>query len=42
LGIPAIAWIENSALLAVLIVGALLGVVAVIWWHWRQRRSRAS
>ena len=42
LGIPAIAWIENSALLAVLIVGALIGVIAVIWWHWRQRRSRAQ
>jgi hypothetical protein len=42
LGIPAIAWIENSALLAVLIVGALIGVIAVIWWHWRQRHARAG
>jgi hypothetical protein len=41
LGIPAIAWIENSALLVVLIAGALLGVIAVIWWHWRQRPARA-
>jgi hypothetical protein len=39
LGIPAIAWIENSALLVVLIVGAVVGVVAVIWWHFRQRRA---
>jgi hypothetical protein len=42
LGIPAIAWIENSALLAVLIVGAVVGVGAVLWWHWRQRLSRAN
>jgi len=38
LGIPAIAWIENSALLAVLVVGAVVGIGAVLWWHWRQRR----
>jgi hypothetical protein len=42
LGIPAIAWIENSALLAVLIVGAVIGIVAVLWWYWRQRRARAG
>ncbi len=40
LGIPAIAWIENSALLAVLIVGAVIGIGAVLWWHWRQRSVR--
>jgi hypothetical protein len=38
LGIPAIAWIENSALLVVLIVGAVLGIVAVFWWRWRTFR----
>ena len=42
LGIPAIAWIENSALLVVLIVGALIGVVAVIWFYWRQPRAHTS
>jgi len=42
LGIPAIAWIENSALLAVLIVAALIGIAAVVWWHLRQRVSRAG
>lgn len=42
LGIPAIAWIENSALLVVLIVGALLAVAAVLWWHFRQRFARAN
>jgi hypothetical protein len=37
LGIPAIAWIENSALLVVLIVAAVAGVGGVLWWHWRGR-----
>jgi hypothetical protein len=40
LGIPAIAWIENSALLVVLIAAAAVGVGAVLWWHWHQGRSR--
>jgi hypothetical protein len=40
LGIPAIAWIENSALLVVLIVGVVVGIGAVFWWHWRERRPR--
>ena len=39
LGIPAIAWIENSALLVVLIAVAVGGVGAVLWWHWHQGRS---
>jgi Flp pilus assembly protein TadB len=39
LGVPAIAWIENSALLVVLIVAAAAGIAAVLWWHWRQRRA---
>jgi hypothetical protein len=39
LGIPAIAWIENSALLLVLVVGAGLGIVGVFWWHWRRSRT---
>ena len=38
LGIPAIAWIENSALLVVLIAAAVGGVGAVFWWRWRQGR----
>jgi hypothetical protein len=38
LGIPAIAWIENSALLVVLITAAVVGLGAVLWWHWRQGR----
>jgi hypothetical protein len=42
LGIPAIAWIENSALIVVLIVAGVLGVTAVFWWHWREWRGRAE
>ena len=38
LGIPAIAWIENSALLVVLIAVAVVSVGAVLWWHWHQGR----
>ena len=40
LGIPAIAWIENSALFVVLIAAAVVGVGAVLWRHWHQGRSR--
>jgi len=42
LGIPAIAWVENSALLVVLIVAAVAGIAAVLWWHWRQHYARAN
>jgi hypothetical protein len=39
LGIPAIAWIENSALLLVLVVGAVLGIGVVFWWQFHERRA---
>ena len=39
LGIPAIAWIENSALIVVLIAASVLGIAAVFWWHWRGRHA---
>lgn len=42
LGIPAIAWVENSALLGVLIVGVVLGIGVVLWWHFGGRRERAA
>ena len=38
LGIPAIAWIQDSALIAALVGTGLVAIVAVIWWHWRKRR----
>ncbi len=42
LGIPAIAWIENSALIMVLIVGAILGIVVVVGWYLHERRVRSG
>ena len=39
LGIPAIAWIENSALIFVLLAGVVVGIAIVIWWHFRERRA---
>ncbi len=42
LGIPAIAWIENTALFFVLVSAGVLGIVAVFWWHWRERRERSA
>lgn len=37
LSIPAIAWIESSALIVVLVVVAL-GVSAALWRHWRRKK----
>lgn len=42
LGVPAIAWIENSALLVLLIVAAAIGTGAVLWWHWHRSRAREA
>jgi hypothetical protein len=42
LGIPAIAWIENSALIVVLIAGVAIGIGVVIWWHFHDRRARIA
>ena len=39
LGIRVLAWVENSALFLLLISAAVLGFVAVVWWHWRERRE---
>lgn len=40
LGIPAIAWIENSALLLVLVVAVVVAIVAVFWWRIHESRTR--
>lgn len=42
LGVPAIAWIEESALILVLIAAAALGIGAVFLWHWYERRAHRS
>ncbi len=39
LGIPALAWVENSALFFLLMAAGVLGIAVVLWWHWRQRRK---
>jgi hypothetical protein len=36
LAVPAIAWIENSALIVVVIVAMMLAVGVVVWWHWHK------
>ena len=40
LGIPAIAWIENTVLISVLAVAVLLGIGVVLWWYFRDGGSR--
>jgi hypothetical protein len=40
-GIPAIAWIQNSSLLLILLAAAVIGIAGVIWWHFRERRRAA-
>jgi hypothetical protein len=37
LGIPALAWVENSALFFLLIAAGVLGILAMLWWHWHER-----
>ncbi len=39
-GIPALAWIENSALLLVLVAAVVVGIGGAVWWHLRERRRR--
>jgi hypothetical protein len=41
-GVPAVAWIETSALLFVLIAAVLVGIGVVIWWHWHERNARTT
>jgi hypothetical protein len=36
LAVPAIAWIQNSALIVVVIFAMMLAVGVVVWWHWRK------
>lgn len=42
LGIPAIAWVENSAFIFVLLAAVILGIGAVVWWHFRSWRSQPA
>ena len=40
LGVPATAWIEESALIYVLITVTVLAIGAALWWHFHETRSR--
>ena len=42
LAVPAIAWIENSALLVTLIIASVIGLAVVLWWHLRGSRTPAA
>jgi len=42
LGVPATAWIEESALIYVLITVTALGIGIVLWWHFHETRSRKA
>ena len=37
--VPAIAWIEASALIVALIIVAALGLGAIVAWHWHERKA---
>lgn len=41
-GIPAIAWIENSALIFVLIAVGTMGIVGVVWWRWHEKPDHSE
>ena len=40
--VPALAWVENSALLVGLAAVAALALVVVSWRHWREKRQRSD
>jgi hypothetical protein len=39
LGVPAIAWVEESAAILVLIAGLALAICAIVWWQWRKEAN---
>lgn len=42
LAVPAMAWVENSALIVVVVVAVALAIAAVVWWHWRSKWRAGS
>ena len=42
LTVPAIAWIENSALILVIMLALVAAIGAAVWWHWRRNAPAAS
>jgi hypothetical protein len=39
LGVPAIAWVEESAAILVLIAGLAIAICAIVWWQWRKEAN---
>jgi hypothetical protein len=42
LGVPAVAWVEESALILLLAAIALVGVSGLFWWYERRRTATAA
>jgi hypothetical protein len=42
LGIPAIAWIQNAALISVLAIGVVVAIAIVLWLHFRSTAAKAG
>ncbi|MGD0564089.1 MAG: hypothetical protein ABSA66_13470 [Roseiarcus sp.] len=40
--VPAVAWIESSALIIVLVSIAALGIGVVLWWRWHESRAQKA
>jgi hypothetical protein len=40
LGIPAIAWIQNTALISVLVLGVVVGIGVVLWLYFARRDAK--
>jgi len=36
-GIPAIAWVENTALTALVVLAGVISIAIVVWWHWPRK-----
>ena len=41
-GILAIAWIENTALIAVVVLAGILSIAFVVWHYFYGRRAKAA
>lgn len=42
LGVPALAWVENSTLFLLLIVAGVIEIAALFWWHWHEGRGKSN
>src|SRR5579863_1938342 len=42
LGIPAIAWIQNAALISVLAIGVVVAIAIVLWLHFRSSADKSA